>query len=391
MAEKFDKNGYNSGDFKRNSNMDAGQSEDGPPMEQDGEEGTKLNEKADEYMRELLSEKIKLNNQKFPISSKLIDQEVSRVQTTGRIPAKDTKYMDVFRDKPVKVTVKVLVPVKEHPQFNFVGKLLGPKGNTMKQMQEETMCKMAVLGRGSIRDRRKEEELRNSLDPKYSHLTDELHVEISALAPPAEAHARIAYALAEVKKYLIPDGMEMMRHPPMMDRGAPRADVTYSACTVTKRSLSYQDPVVNKAGPPRPPPGRAPPRMPPAPPMQRGPPGKTKVISILDRARNAMETSYGGYDDPYAMPPEPPIFSRSRSPYLHTPDAQVARPPRGPPRSSEQDFYYERPERYYADDGYGYKQDEPPQRQFKASARDVGTRRPQPRPYARHEPYARPK
>ncbi|KAL0811749.1 hypothetical protein ABMA28_009185 [Loxostege sticticalis] len=347
MAEKFDKNGYNSGDFKRNSNMDAGQSEDGPPMEQDGEEGTKLNEKADEYMRELLSEKIKLNNQKFPISSKLIDQEVSRVQTTGRIPAKDTKYMDVFRDKPVKVTVKVLVPVKEHPQFNFVGKLLGPKGNTMKQMQEETMCKMAVLGRGSIRDRRKEEELRNSLDPKYSHLTDELHVEISALAPPAEAHARIAYALAEVKKYLIPDGMEMMRHPPMMDR----------------------------AGPPRPPPGRAPPRMPPAPPMQRGPPGKTKVISILDRARNAMETSYGGYDDPYAMPPEPP----------------VARPPRGPPRSSEQDFYYERPERYYADDGYGYKQDEPPQRQFKASARDVGTRRPQPRPYARHEPYARPK
>lgn len=67
--------------------------------------------------------------------------------------------------------------------------------------------------------RRKEEELRNSLDPKYSHLTDELHVEISALAPPAEAHARIAYALAEVKKYLIPDGMEMMRHPPMMDRG----------------------------------------------------------------------------------------------------------------------------------------------------------------------------
>lgn len=74
MAEKFDKNGYNSGDFKRNSNMDAGQSEDGPPMEQDGEEGTKLNEKADEYMRELLSEKIKLNNQKFPISSKLIDQ-----------------------------------------------------------------------------------------------------------------------------------------------------------------------------------------------------------------------------------------------------------------------------------------------------------------------------
>lgn len=40
-------------------------------------------------------------------------------------------------------------------QFNFVGKLLGPKGNSMKRLQEETMCKMAVLGRGSMKDRQK--------------------------------------------------------------------------------------------------------------------------------------------------------------------------------------------------------------------------------------------
>lgn len=84
-------------------------------------------------------------------------------------------------------------------QFNFVGKLLGPKGNSMRRLQEETMCKMAVLGRGSMKDRKKEEELRATLDPKYAHLHDELHVEISALAPPAEAHARMAYALAEVE------------------------------------------------------------------------------------------------------------------------------------------------------------------------------------------------
>lgn len=41
------------------------------------------------------------------------------------------------------------------PQFNFVGKLLGPKGNSLKRLQEETMCKMAVLGKGSMRDRKK--------------------------------------------------------------------------------------------------------------------------------------------------------------------------------------------------------------------------------------------
>lgn len=53
--------------------------------------------------------------------------------------------------------------------------------------------------------------MRAALDPKYAHLNDDLHVEISALAPPAEAHARVAYALAEVRKYLIPDSNDVIR------------------------------------------------------------------------------------------------------------------------------------------------------------------------------------
>lgn len=40
--------------------------------------------------------------------------------------------------------------------------------------------------------------MRKSSDPKYQHLNDDLHVEITAFAPPSEAHARIAYALTEV-------------------------------------------------------------------------------------------------------------------------------------------------------------------------------------------------
>lgn len=47
----------------------------------------------------------------------------------------------------------------------------------MRRLQEETMCKMAILGRGSMKDKKREEELRNSCDPKYAHLNEELHVE----------------------------------------------------------------------------------------------------------------------------------------------------------------------------------------------------------------------
>lgn len=49
-----------------------------------------------------------------------------------------------------------------------------------------------------------EEKLRTSGDLKFSHLKDDLHVEITAFAPPAEAHARIAYALTEVRRFLVP-------------------------------------------------------------------------------------------------------------------------------------------------------------------------------------------
>ena len=51
---------------------------------------------------------------------------------------------------------------------------------------------------------KKEEEYRHSLEPRYKHLNDELHVEITAYAAPAEAHARIALALTEIRRFLVP-------------------------------------------------------------------------------------------------------------------------------------------------------------------------------------------
>ncbi|XP_065214849.1 putative alpha-1,3-mannosyl-glycoprotein 2-beta-N-acetylglucosaminyltransferase isoform X2 [Planococcus citri] len=163
-----------------------------------------------------------------------IRPEISRTRTFGKIGVsngqhKSSRYrngdidlcqrrmVDITRDKPIKVIIRVVVPVRDHPKFNFVGKLLGPKGNSLKRLQEETMTKMAILGRGSMRDRHKEEELRNSGDPRFSHLLDELHVEITAFAPPAEAHARIAYALSEVRRFLVPDYNDEIRQEQMWE------------------------------------------------------------------------------------------------------------------------------------------------------------------------------
>jgi len=312
MADKYDSNGdynnyagSNSSDFKRKSTSD--HQKDDTPSEAD--ESNPTSQKAVEYVRELLGEKVSLDQGKWPNAARLIDQEVARVQAMGKAPARDLKYVDIYREKPMKVSVKVLVPVREHPKFNFVGKLLGPKGNSMKRLQEETMCKMAVLGRGSMKDRQKEEELRNSLDPKYSHLCDDLHVEISALGPPAEAHARIAYALAEVRKYLIPDNndnirQEQMREMEIISTVEPPANKEMESAsprTVRRGGMSG----ILRGGPSRGVPPHAIPTRVPMRTATRAPvvtprvmPAKTKIMSILDRARMAMEESYG-YEDPY--------------------------------------------------------------------------------------------
>ena len=57
--------------------------------------------------------------------------------------------------------MSILILILVSLQFNFVGKLLGPKGNSLKRLQEDTMTKMAVLGKGSMRDKQKVNRILN--------------------------------------------------------------------------------------------------------------------------------------------------------------------------------------------------------------------------------------
>lgn len=47
---------------------------------------------------------------------------------------------------------KVLIPQEEHPDINFVGLLIGPRGNTLKAMEKETGAKIIIRGKGSVKE-----------------------------------------------------------------------------------------------------------------------------------------------------------------------------------------------------------------------------------------------
>ncbi|KAM9476411.1 KH domain-containing, RNA-binding, signal transduction-associated protein 1a isoform 1-T3 [Clarias gariepinus] len=175
-------------------------------------------ESESKYLPELLAEKDSLDAS-FTHAMKLLAAEIERIQKGE--PKKDGEtYLDLFTAKNVRVKERVLIPVKQYPRFNFVGKILGPQGSTIKRLQEETGAKISVLGKGSMRDKNKEEELRKGGEPKYAHLSMELHVYIEVFAPIPECYLRMAHAMEEVKKFLMPvDNMEEMHQDPFMDVG----------------------------------------------------------------------------------------------------------------------------------------------------------------------------
>ncbi|XP_054992290.1 KH domain-containing, RNA-binding, signal transduction-associated protein 2 isoform X2 [Sorex araneus] len=126
----------------------------------------------EKYLPELMAEKDSLDPS-FVHASRLLAEEIEKFQGSDiKKEDEEKKYLDVISNKNIKLSERVLIPVKQYP---------------------------------------KEEELRKSGEAKYAHLSDELHVLIEVFAPPGEAYSRMSHALEEIKKFLVPDYNDEIR------------------------------------------------------------------------------------------------------------------------------------------------------------------------------------
>ncbi|VDN07814.1 unnamed protein product [Thelazia callipaeda] len=160
-----------------------------------------------EYLAQLLKDKKQLEAfpNVFHHLDRLVEEEISRV----RVSLFQFEFAkDAMSNLPepegeiTTMTEKIFVPVKEHPDYNFVGRILGPRGMTAKQLEQETGCKIMVRGKGSMRDKAKEEANRGK--PNWEHLSEELHVLIQCEDTPNRALIKLKRAATEVKKLLVP-------------------------------------------------------------------------------------------------------------------------------------------------------------------------------------------
>uniref|UniRef100_A0A452Z5B0 K Homology domain-containing protein n=1 Tax=Aegilops tauschii subsp. strangulata TaxID=200361 RepID=A0A452Z5B0_AEGTS len=102
----------------------------------------------------------------------------------------------------VKKLVRMDVPAEKYPNFNFVGRLLGPRGNSLKRVEATTQCRVYIRGRGSVKDTVKENKLRDK--PGYEHLNEPLHVLIEAEFPADIVDARLNQAVVILEDLLKP-------------------------------------------------------------------------------------------------------------------------------------------------------------------------------------------
>ncbi|XP_059626355.1 KH domain-containing protein At2g38610-like isoform X1 [Cornus florida] len=102
----------------------------------------------------------------------------------------------------VKRVMRLEIPVDSYPNFNFVGRLLGPRGNSLKRVEASTGCRVFIRGKGSIKDPDKEESLRGR--PGYEHLNDPLHILIEAELPVNIVDVRLRQAREIIEELLKP-------------------------------------------------------------------------------------------------------------------------------------------------------------------------------------------
>ncbi|XP_047322902.1 KH domain-containing protein At2g38610-like [Impatiens glandulifera] len=102
----------------------------------------------------------------------------------------------------VKRILRFDIPVDTYPNFNFVGRLLGPRGNSLKRVEATTGCRVYIRGKGSIKDPDKEEKLRGR--PGYEHLNEPLHILIEADLPANIIDTRLRQSQEIIEELLKP-------------------------------------------------------------------------------------------------------------------------------------------------------------------------------------------
>eukprot|EP00250_Pteridium_aquilinum_P014661 c22127_g1_i1 orf=598-3867(-) len=136
---------------------------------------------------------IRINTREFRAREKLMCE---RQELIFKLIKKNPAFKPPADYRPPKLHKKLFIPIKEYPGYNFIGLIIGPRGNTQKRMEKETGAKIVIRGKGSMKEGRSHQKKDYRMD---SGENEDLHVYVEA-----DNQESLDQAVGMVEKLLSP-------------------------------------------------------------------------------------------------------------------------------------------------------------------------------------------
>ncbi|KAK6155923.1 hypothetical protein DH2020_010171 [Rehmannia glutinosa] len=117
---------------------------------------------------------VRINTREYRAREKLNSE---RQAIISQIIKKNPAFKPPADYRPPKLQKKLYIPMKEYPGYNFIGLIIGPRGNTQKRMERETGAKIVIRGKGSVKEGRLQQK--RDLKPDLAE-NEDLHVMVEA-------------------------------------------------------------------------------------------------------------------------------------------------------------------------------------------------------------------
>jgi splicing factor 1 len=93
------------------------------------------------------------NTREVRYKKKLEEERVRLVEKALQVDPNFRPPVEYHQQKrSLRPQDKVYIPVKEFPEINFFGLLVGPRGNSLKKMEKESGAKISIRGKGSVKE-----------------------------------------------------------------------------------------------------------------------------------------------------------------------------------------------------------------------------------------------
>eukprot|EP01038_Epipyxis_sp_PR26KG_P010169 gene10169-13679_t len=138
------------------------------------------------------------NTREMRMRENLNSERIRLIEASMKLNPAFLPPADFIRSKPVR---RIFIPKQTNPQNNYIGLIIGPRGNTQKQMEQETNCKISIRGKGSQKEGSKG-RLNKNLDED-----EELHCHITG-----DSEEDVARAAKMIEDLLRPPDDEINEH-----------------------------------------------------------------------------------------------------------------------------------------------------------------------------------